>query len=151
MTNPKVIAVLQRIAKKSGGVLVPEQVVEEARSPHSILHSQFCWDNDRAAKQYRIWQARVLIRTTVRYISINGDKRPVRVFVSLTSDRDEDGGGYRDVVAVLSNKEMRSQMLEDALNELQVFEVKYSHLKELAGIFKASRDARNKLISMVAA
>lgn len=151
MTNHNVISELQRIATLSGGVLIPAKVVEEAESKTSALHSQFCWDNDKAAHEYRLEQARYLIRTTVRYIEINGDKRPMRVFVSLTTDREKKGGGYRDVVAVLSDRGMRQQMLEDALAELGIFETKYSHLKELAGVFVASKRARQALIHVQAA
>lgn len=150
MNNPKIISALKRIANKSGGVLNPEEVVEAARPVSSVLHNQFCWEDDKAAQNYRIWQARVLIRTTVRYIEINGDRRAARVFVSLSTDR-EDEGGYRDVIAVLNDKSMRQQMLEDALNELRTFEVKYSHLKELDAVFRASKAARNQLLALVAA
>lgn len=147
MTNPKIISALRRIAKKSGGVLLPEVVVEEARPTTSVLHGQFCWDDDEAARQYRIWQARMLIRTTVHYIDIKGDKRPVRVFVSLTPDREEEGGGYRDIVEVLQDKDMRRQMIDDALGDLELFEKKYSHLKELSAVFVASKTVRAQLSS----
>lgn len=145
MTDPKIISALRGIAKKSGGVLIPEQVVEEARPVKSVLHGQFCWDDDEAARQYRLWQARVLIRTTVHYIEIKGDRRPVRVFVSLTPDREEDGGGYRDIVEVLQDKDMRRQMIDDALGELEAFEKKYAHLKELAAVFVVSKSVRSQL------
>lgn len=151
MTNHAIITELQRIAQLSGGMLIPEKVVAEAESKTSPLHRQFCWDDDKAAHEYRLEQARYLIRTTVRYIEINGDKRPMRVFVSLTPDREQKGGGYRDVVAVLSDKGMRQQMLEDALAELGIFEVKYAHLKELSGVFVASKKARESLIQTQAA
>jgi hypothetical protein len=151
MTNHAVISELQRIASLSNGVLLPEKVVEEAEPETSPLHSKFCWDNDKAAREYRIFQARNLIRATVRYIGINGDTRAMRVFVSLTPDREREGGGYRDVVAVMSDKDMRRQMLEDALVELGVFEVKYAHLKELTGVFVASKQARQALIQTEAA
>ncbi len=150
-TSPVILRELNRIAKKSKGLLIPEKVVEEARSEASPLHDQFNWDDTEAARQYRIYQAKNLIRTIVRYAEINGDKRAVRVFVSLTPDREEDGGGYRDVVAVLSDKSMRRQMLEDAMNELAAFEKKYANLKELTEVFVASKKARLALLTLVAA
>lgn len=146
-TSPKVIGELRRIAKKSGGLLLPEKVVDAARSEVSALHRMFCWDDTEAAHQYRLWQARALIRTTVSYVEAAGDKRPVRVFVSLTPDREEAGGGYRETVAVLADKDMRKQLLEDALDELRIFEKKYAHLSELARVFTASRKVREDLYS----
>lgn len=149
-TNPVILRELNRIAKKSKGLLIPEKVVEEAKPEDSPLHSQFNWDDTEAARQYRIYQAKNLIRTVVRYAEINGDKRAVRVFVSLTPDREEEGG-YRDVVAVLSDKSMRRQMLEDAMKELAAFEKKYANLKELTEVFVASKKARLALLTLVAA
>ena len=55
------------------------------------------------------------------------------------------------VIAVMQDKDMRRQMLEDALDELGVFEKKYAHLKELTGVFVASKRARESLIQTQAA
>jgi len=146
MKNPEVIAVLKRIAKRAGGILQPEQVVEAARPEDSPLHSSFTWDDTEAAQNYRIWQARVLIRTTVKYIDVAGTQTPVRVFVSLTPDREQESGGYRTTVSVLSDRELRAQMMADALDELRRFELKYSQLKELAEVFAASKKVREQLV-----
>lgn len=142
-TENEVISELRRISKEGGGILKPEVVVEEARDEQNPLHSRFTWDDTEAAKQHRLNQARYLIRTTVQYIKANGDERPVRVFVSLTNDRDD--SGYREVVAVLSDNELRKQMLKDALDELKRIELKYSDLKELAELFKVSKQIRQQL------
>ena len=144
---------LRRIAAENNGILRAEDVVAAARVRTSPLHSSFEWDDGAAAEQYRLWQARQLIRTTVRLMDVNGDdKVPVRVFVSLTTDRQpgDDGEddrsecGYREVVKVLSQAELRKQMLDDALAELAVFERKYHILKELAEVFAAAQRARNR-------
>lgn len=52
---------LTRIAARHGGQLKPEDVVREAKSPRSILHGIFVWDDSRAAHKYRLWQAREFI------------------------------------------------------------------------------------------
>lgn len=146
MKNPEVIAALKRIAKKAGGILKPEEVVDAARPETSPLHSSFTWDDTEAAEAFRVWQARVLISTTVKYINLGGKQTAVRVFVSLTPDRQEESGGYRITAAVLSNSEMRAQMLADALEELRRFELKYSQLKELAQVFSASKKVREQMV-----
>lgn len=58
------------------------------------------------------------------------------VFVSLTPDRKE-GSGYRILTDVLSDSQMREQLLSDALDDLDVFRDKYKKLKELSIIFEA--------------
>ena len=137
-------AELRRIAAEHGGVLKPEDVVEEAKDPDNPLHSAFEWSNTEAARKYRLWQARQLISITVRYSEVKGEARDVRVFVSLKSDRKEEGG-YRETVAVLTNPNYRAQLLADAREDLRRMELKYGELVELAAVFKASRKFREAL------
>jgi hypothetical protein len=127
---------LERIAHANGGVLMPLAVVDAARPPSSPLHSRFEWNNTEAAEKYRLWQARQLIAITVSVIGDSREKE--QVWVSLKSDRVADGG-YRGLVAVLSDSEMRAQLLQDALEDMRVFETKYRHLQELAEVFAAIR------------
>lgn len=143
-SNPRVIAALKRL-KDRDGFLRPERVVEAARSTRSVLHKYFIWDNDEAARQYRLTQASELIRTVVHYVKVGGDRRPVRAFVSLSPDRNK-GLGYREMVVCLSNPNFRDQMLRDAIEELDFFERKYQNLKELTQVFAASRAARKSIM-----
>lgn len=138
MKHNPVIIELKRIAKEHGGILRPETVVEEARPKSSPLHKRFTWDNNKAAHEYRIWQARQLIRVVVEPIA--GAKGRHEVFVSLTSDRKD--SGYRVMTEVLSDAQMRRQMLEDALRELDIFQLKYSRLRELSAVFAVIRKIR---------
>lgn len=134
-TGVKVLRELRRIAKRSGGVLQPEDVVREAEPEKSPLHSQFTWDDTEAGRKYRLLEARQLISAVVKYIRLNGKPTPIRVFVSLSPDRAH-SGGYREMADVLRSEDMRRVMLADALDELRVFQEKYSHLKELASVFR---------------
>ncbi len=106
MKTNKVITELKRIANKNGGLLQPETVVESARPASSPLHSRFEWDNTVAGQQYRIWQERQLIRVSVEII-IPSMEKPTDVFVSLSTDREKESGGYRIMVDVLTDKQMR--------------------------------------------
>ena len=138
-----VIAELERIAAENGGILKAEAVVDAARADDSVLHSRFTWDDSEAAAQYRLWQARQLIRCSV--VMEPRSQTSVRAFVSLTPDRESDGGGYRATVAVMARKEYREQLLVDALAELEVIEAKYKTLTELAEVFAAARRVRRKV------
>lgn len=128
-----VIAELKRLAREHGGLLRPKDVVNAARTPRSPLHARFEWDDTVAAEEYRLWQARQLMRVVVEVVPETNE--PVEVFVSLTTDRRD--GGYRVQLEVLSDAEMREQLLKDALAELMLFRRKYSRLKELSEIFSA--------------
>lgn len=137
--NPVIIE-LKRIADENGGVLKPEAVVEEARPKSSPLHKRFTWDNSKAAHEYRLWQARQLIRVVVE--TIEGVKGRHEVFVSLSNDRKE--GGYRVMTDVLTDAQMRRQMLDDALRELDWFQQKYSRLRELSSVFAVIRKVQKR-------
>lgn len=133
-TSPKVRQFLRRLAASNDGILNPEDVIEAARSVRSPIHNCFEWDDNEAAHEFRLWQARHLIGTVVKIISVNGKREPVRVFVSLKPDR---GAGYRELSNVIAMRETREQLLDDALAELQVFKQKYRQLSELSEVFKA--------------
>jgi len=132
---------LIRIKDQNGGVLRPETVVEKARDIKSPLHPRFEWDNTKAAHEYRLWQARKLIAVHVEVIG--SSRKESRVYVALSSDK-PDGGGYRTLVDVLNDKEMRATLLQDAYDDMKRFEQKYSRLKELVTVFAAFRKVHSK-------
>ena len=92
---------LLEICRENRGVLRPEDVVEQARSPKSVLHGLFQWDDSEAAREYRLWQARELIRVSVVMLPEAGGE-PTRAFVSLMDDRTKEAGGYRCLVVTPS-------------------------------------------------
>ena len=141
MATDAVVSALRSIAAKNDWLLKPEDVVEAARPANSPLHTRFTWDDSDAAHQYRLEQARKLIRTTIQYIEVDGKDSSFRVFCSLTPDRENQGGGYRETTAVLSNRQWRNQLLNDAHAEMERFEQKYARLKELSGVIKEIRKA----------
>lgn len=143
MSNPVVIAELRRIADANRGQLRPIDVVNAARPKASPLHSRFEWDNTKAAQEYRLWQARHLINVTVEYFGGEESSFTGRVFVSLTSDRG-DGAGYRSMVSVMSDDQHRARLMQDALEEMDVFKRKYIRLKELADVFVAMSKVKRR-------
>lgn len=138
--NIRIVKELHRLAAANHGLLLPEQVVQAAKHPSSVLHRRFEWNNTKAAAQYRLWQARQLISVSVQVLP--GSQEPVHVFMSLRSDRGS--GGYRTTVSILSDAEQRQQLLDDALMELNLFNRKYATLRELAGVFAAARKVRRR-------
>ena len=127
---------LKRIAESHSGLLRPIDVVESARSENSALHSWFEWNESKAAQEYRLDQARRLIRVNVSYLQSENKIVPYRVFVSLSADRLAMGGGYRDTVSVMADEDMRQFLLADALRDLQRFQLKYQMIRELQAVFE---------------
>ncbi len=134
--NKEIRAELERLLASSRDQRLHwKDVVHAARNRSSPLHAYFDWNASRAMEHYLREQAEGLITSYTTVIqSSGGDHIRTRAFVSLTSDR-QSGGGYRSVLHVLSDRDMRRQLFEDALSELAAFRERYKRLKELAEIF----------------
>jgi hypothetical protein len=136
LKNREVIAELKRIADRHGGILQPTDVVRAAHLETSPLHSHFTWDDNEAAEKCRLLEARQLINVVVEHVGGENNGRETHVFVSLKSDRAA-AGGYRALIDVLSNTNLRDQLLRDSLESMSFFREKYQQLKELSTVFKA--------------
>ena len=122
---------LIRLSKKNNGLLLPEEVVKAARDPSSPLHNNFDWDDTEAAEKWRLEQARQLIRVSVQVLA--GTNETHRVFVSLENDRGKNG--YRLLVDVLGDDDLRRRLLDQAFKELKHFQDKYHEIEELIPVF----------------
>lgn len=106
--------------------LNPRKVVDWAeKNPESALYHEFEWDDSKAAREYRLIQARELIKTIVVYPS---EMKPR--WVSLTIDRVK-GGGYRRTEAVQGTPNLRRILVQDVLDELIRMRDRYFDLTEL--------------------
>lgn len=126
----------------ANGVIRPVDVVEAARSKRSVLHGCFTWEDTEAAHQYRLIEARNLLRVYVLTEKVDGLN--VRAFVSLTSDRVKDGGGYRAITDVMSDAELREQMLADAVVRLRNVQLQYKSLRQLDRVWDALDEVEDK-------
>lgn len=134
------------IKDQSNGFVDPVAVVEFARNPATALHNRFEWDDTEAAERYRIWQARMIIRMELVVVPVNEDKKKIiRTFVSLIADRRaEHDKGYRFMVDVLSDADLRALLLDEAHKDMLLFKRKYNLLNELAKVFEAMNEMRSQ-------
>lgn len=136
---------LEGIASRNGNELRAEDVVEYARThTSSALHSKFTWNVKEASYEYWLWQARQIIRLTIRVQPRITPDAPTRVYVSLVNDREKPGGGYRRLLDVLADPAMRRDLMAQALRELEVWRAKYREVKELSAIFDAMDQIKAK-------
>lgn len=122
---------LELIRVKNKGLLRPHDVVKFARDPKTALHKKFTWDNTKAAEEYRLWEARTLIRVAV--IVEENTSEEVRAYVSITDSRGKEGGYYA-IAEILDNKALTARMLQDALNDLNLFRDKYNSIRKISDI-----------------
>lgn len=112
------------------GELTAHRLLEESRDSSAPLHNLFEWDDKIAAEEYRISQARHIIRS----ITVEAEtdvKQPVRAFISIHQEKQE----YKPITSVIRSVTLREQMLANALRDLRAFKQKYEVLNELASIF----------------
>src|SRR5690606_11240128 len=128
-------AELETIKARDNGELRPSAVVEAARDKRNPLHSQFEWDDKVAAHEYRLSQARALIRRFEFEIP-GEDGEPMvrtRAFVSVGAGRDR---SYRDARDVASSD--LASMVEDQLRqELQEIRDRLARFKKFEQVVRA--------------
>lgn len=122
-------AELDRIGGKYGSFKASD-IVEESRPEDAVLHGCFEWDDGVAAEKYREQQARYIVKNITVVSESGNTEESVRAFVHVKQ-------AYRPIQVVLSDKEMKEELLAIALRELEAFARKYRTLKELAPVFEA--------------
>lgn len=138
---------LELIRVMNDGFLDPIKVEDYAQNPSTLLHNKFEWDDTEAAYQFRLEQARRIIRLELILLPLpDGTKsgKEVRAFISLIVDRKADGNrGYRTLLDVMSDPDLRAQALEVAYRDMIIFLRKHRYLSELSKVFKAMDELIN--------
>ena len=147
-THPKVEAQAAgehlEALRAASGALTARLVVDDAKAAESPLHEAFEWDDSKAADEYRLVQAREIMRGVAVVISDDGDdeEKTSRAFVVVTQNEQD---RYESIQVVMKDPAMRQQVLTRALRELEAWERKYRELEEFAGVVKAIEKSRKKL------
>lgn len=127
--------------------LTPENVVQDAASEKSPLHSYFEWDDAKAAHRHRVEQAGHLIRCVTVVIeeqasqsalpSIESTNKAVTIRAFMPVQRGDGERVYEATATALGDVEYRRQVLAQAHSELGAVARKYRELKELAEVVSA--------------
>jgi hypothetical protein len=130
----------------------PEDIVEVARPKTSPIHPMFEWRNDKAAELYRRAQARHFIGALqiVRVEFSDGPTVSNRAFFSVrTSNRT----GYIDHGRILSDRDLKRQVLETARQELENYIRKFgsimalgNYVQRLQEIIDEMRDSADAVV-----
>lgn len=140
---------LEWLRVAASGELTPECVIAVARDPASALHSLFEWSETEAAHQYRLVQARALIRAVVvRYRNVpEAETRAVVAFVNV---KHPDRQYYTATAVALSDPERRVIVLRQAWDDFQALRKRYEDLTEFASLFAALDEIDRALPTLVA-
>ena len=125
---------IEMLRERCKGELTPEDILEDAKSDNSPLHSFFEWSDTEAARNYRLQQARGLIRAVVA-IYVSDDKPAVkqRAYVNIKAPGEPQH--YRELSHAMSQKKTRDIVLNRALDELVSWRNRYRDLKAFADLF----------------
>lgn len=116
---------LAKLEEKHGR-LDPTTVVEFAKNPETALHARFTWDDTRAAEQWRLHQARNVIRARVTILETESGPVSVRAYPKVSGEQ-----GYQTIERVMSRPDLMKQYLEDMKRDYLAFRRKYRDLEML--------------------
>lgn len=105
-------------------------VPEQARNPDSPLHSQFTWDDGKAANEFRLIQARNLIaRVRICIPATKGSGTVnIRAYHALRSEKN----GYRHTRDIMAGPELRASLMAQLVNDLERVQERYDVLRGVA-------------------
>lgn len=109
------------------------QFVALARPERSPLHRLLNWDDQNAATEYRLWQARSIMNHLVVIVS-NGEHRETRAYQNVVI-YNEDGAERTYVPAhvVWQSAELSVQVLDQAKRYLLTFTERFREYEQLSG------------------
>lgn len=110
--------------RQKRGVLTPTIVVEEASDPDHPLHTKFTWDNDEAARRWRLSEAGSLLRVTFR-ADLGGRPADLRAFWVKKGDKDDPQSQYVPIEEIASNPVSEKIMLQQMRRDWQRFRNRY--------------------------
>lgn len=103
-------------AKAAGERLTPSLVVESAKPRSSPLHDEFEWDDKKAGYEYRLAQARTLIRV-IPIITEAGSERAIHV--PTESQKQSKEGFYEPLSVVVQDVDLFGRALGELESKLR--------------------------------
>lgn len=109
------------------GKLTADSVVTAASDPVSPMHDRFEWDDEVAAHEYRLEQARALIRE----FDIVIEDRQVRRFQFVAST-----GSYAPIEDAMARPSWRAEIIDVFLRDAAAFEARWANHKHVADTYR---------------
>jgi len=127
---------LEQLRQHNNGELIKTDIIEAARPESSPLHGAFTWDDTKAAHQFRLNEARQLVRAIVTMDDESGEEVrafwPVRLLVTNEDDEPRAERYYQSVKVISQHPQEYQSALKMALMELESAEITLQQLKRIA-------------------
>ena len=146
-------AIGKRIVEDLGGdgkIATAEQVVEDAKSEDSPMHSLIFEDTDEvAAYKHRLQLSRQLVNSVCWEIikpekQEDGSVREVTIVNAMTHISNQKG--YQQTVYIFKDKEKLDQHIKDAITYLRQFQKKYGDILQLQSLMEEIDNIIEELI-----
>lgn len=115
-------------------------VVELASHRDCPIHKFFEWDDAKAAHQFRIEQARHLIRSVV--VDVGGSEVPAFHRVHI---EESETAEYVEVGRAMADADLWAQVIETAMKEAQAWSARYQTYAQLNKVHKAIQETKKEL------
>ena len=125
-TNPDVAGKVLEDIRDQHGILTPQAVVDVAKNESSDIHSDFEWDDSKAANHYRLQTARQFIRYL--RVSVEGEATDEPVFVHVTKD---DQPYYEKTSVAVQNPDTWLEVMVEEKGRLSAIEKRLESLIRL--------------------
>jgi hypothetical protein len=126
---------LERIRLINDGKLRPVDILKSAKSSRSPIHKAFTWDDEKAAHEYRLAEARQFIRAVV-VVPNKGEPLPafwnIAISVSPQNKEVEAERYYQSSEVIASSPDEYYAALQVMLRELTAAQEGLTHLRALA-------------------
>jgi hypothetical protein len=126
---------LERLLEAREGFINANAVVEAARSEESPLHGAFEWNDDKAAHEYRLTQARKVLRSIRVTIEVEDPDETEIVVQRLILDAGPEENRYVRVDIVAGDPALHQEALERATRLLKGIRDRHRELRELDHIW----------------
>ena len=132
---------IEALNKCHGGYAPDGSLVEHARSPKSVLHNDFEWDDSVAGNKYRLNTEKKIKRSLVVVTEkLNEDQIEPTEIRLFQRAKIECGGKpqriWLNTFDMLKDPEGRQQLVDNAKKELEAFTHKYKALSELSDVLE---------------
>lgn len=139
MTNDELFQLMEDVRCRTGGVLLPQATVDAAADPDHPLHGEFDWDNATAGDEWRLEQARRLIRR-VRMVRVDDSEGPTDLRAYVNVRVGSTAGEYVPTEQAMADPVARQVVLRSMEREWRSLYRRYEHMQEFAEIVRLTFD-----------
>jgi len=130
-TKDAVQTAMQALYNRNNGEVTASLVLKAATNKRNALHCKFEWDDSKASHQYRLEQARRLIRI-VKVVPADSDEPERLIHVPRIEGGETQEGVYKTASVIIQSKSEFQVALESALNRLRSAQSAVDELRSAA-------------------